>query len=169
MKVKILRVGNNELVDAEIKEGKKLKLPSIQNGWRFNFPKHSKSTGAHTFVLLVSETPEVIEGCLIYKETQEKELYLAYIEIAPHNQGNNKKYDLVAGCLIAFACKQSFILIGGESKGWLSFHVKEETAEGQKKLMTMYSKKYKARKFDETTMYILPEDGEWLIKKYLNR
>src|SRR6185437_4820088 len=167
MNVKILKVEINELVKAEIKEGKKLQLPSIQEGWRFNFPKHAKAKGADTYVLVTEETPDIIEGCLIYKMLENEEPYMAYIEIAPHNKGKDKKYDRVAGCLIAFACRLSFILGEEHYKGWLAFDVQESSEEDQKKLMTLYSSRYKAKKFGETTMIIAPEDGEALIQKYL--
>ena len=37
------------------------------------------------------------------------QVYMAFVEVAPHNRGDEKKYERVAGCLIAFACRQSFI------------------------------------------------------------
>lgn len=95
------------------------------------------------------------------------EPYMAYIEIAPHNKGLHKKYDHVAGCLIAYASRLSFTLGQGAFKGWLAFDVQEPTKADQSKLMTLYSVKYRAKKFDETTMLIAPEDGEELIEKYL--
>lgn len=90
---------------------------------------------------------------------------MAYIEIAPHNKGANKKYAKVAGCLIAFACRRSFI----EGKeGYLAFDVKEEDIESERKLMELYSKKYNAvRLSNSTTMIILPEASERLIELYL--
>lgn len=42
MKVKILKIEAGKLVNAEILEGEKFSLPSLQEGWRFNFPKHAK-------------------------------------------------------------------------------------------------------------------------------
>jgi hypothetical protein len=44
MKIKILRVEDKLLIDADIFDSKiiKLNLPSIADGWRFNFKKHSK-------------------------------------------------------------------------------------------------------------------------------
>ncbi|MDQ3109317.1 MAG: hypothetical protein M3R17_05440 [Bacteroidota bacterium] len=92
---------------------------------------------------------------------------MAFIEIAPHNQGENRLFDLVGGCLIAFACRLSFTLGKGDYKGWLAFDVRETSKDDQLKLMALYSKKYKALKFSETTMLIKPEDGEALIEKYL--
>ena len=64
MRVKILDQGKHE-VDAEILDGRKFKLPSIQEAWRFNFAKHSKAKGASTFVLVTVETPKIVEGCLL--------------------------------------------------------------------------------------------------------
>src|ERR1700741_2064556 len=145
MNVKILKVEDGKLVDAEIKGVGKLKLPSIQEGWRFNFTKHAKGKGAQTYVLVTEETNDIIEGCLIYKMKDGLEPYMAYIEIAPHNKGVARMYDLVAGCLIAFACRQSFILGLGDYKGWLAFDVQEKSEEDQNKLMAVYSKKYKAQ------------------------
>ncbi|MCH8536024.1 MAG: hypothetical protein LAT51_13210 [Flavobacteriaceae bacterium] len=90
---------------------------------------------------------------------------MAYIEIAPHNKGIAKKYKRVAGCLIAFACRRSFV----EGKeGYVAFDVLEESHENEKKLMEMYSKKYKAVRLDNTTtMIILPEGSEKLINEFL--
>lgn len=167
MRIKILKVEAEELVDAQIKEGGKINLPSIHEGWRFNFNKHSRSKGVQTYVLVTEETPNIIEGCLIYKMMDEQP-YMAYIEIAPHNKGENQRYDLVAGCLIAFACKLSFQLGKGEYQGWLAFDVQEESQKDEIKLMAVYSKKYKAERISgTTTMVIRPENGEKLIEKYL--
>jgi len=168
MKIKIVRLEDGKLINAEILESKKFSLPSLQEGWRFNFPKHAKVKGALTYILISEETPTIIEGCLIYKMRKELEPYMAYIEIAPHNQGENKRYDRVAGCLIAFTCRLSFILGKDDYKGWLAFDVQEANKEDEEKLMTLYSRKYKALRLQgTTTMVIMPEDGEKLIGKYL--
>ena len=167
MRVKILNQADHE-VDAEIREAGKIKLPSIQEGWRFNFAKHSKAKGASTFVLVTKETPQIIEGCLIYTMRNNTEPYLAYIEVAPHNRGEDQKFDFVAGCLIAYACRLSFIKGQGDYKGWLAFDVQEEEESDQLKLMSLYSSKYRAKRFEQTTtMVISPEDGEDLIGEYL--
>ena len=92
---------------------------------------------------------------------------MAYIEIAPHNKGLNKIYDLVAGCLIAFACRLSFIKGEGDFKGWLAFDVLEKEKQDELKLMSVYCQKYGALKFGTTTMVIPPATAEKLINKYL--
>lgn len=90
---------------------------------------------------------------------------MAYIEVAPHNKGSSKKYDKVAGCLIAYACRLSFIK---GKDGYLAFDVLEENDEDEKKLMELYSKKYSAvRLEDSTTMIIFPQVSEKLINRFL--
>lgn len=168
MNVKICNCESEAEIDARIIEPGKIKLPSIQDGWRFNFSKYSKDKGAQIFILVSVETPNIIEGCLIFKMQNNLEPYMAFIELAPHNLGENKKYDLVAGCLISYACRLSFLLGQGEYKGWLAFDVQEHDKKDEIKLMALYSSKYYAKRFeDSTTMYIMPKDGEKLIEEYL--
>ncbi|WP_236138421.1 hypothetical protein [Mongoliitalea daihaiensis] len=90
---------------------------------------------------------------------------MAFVEVAPHNRGEKKKYYRVAGCLIAFACRQSFIK---GKEGYLAFDVLEESEEDERKLMNLYSQKYGAVRLDHTTtMIILPEGSEKLIHEFL--
>ncbi len=169
MKVKILRIDDNVLVDAQISNSKlvKINLPSIADGWRFNFNKHSKKKNFETYILISEETSEKIEGCLIFEMKDKVEPYMAYVEIAPHNKGTVKEYENVAGCLIAYACRLSFTKGEGDFQGWLAFDVLEENKEDEIKLMAMYYQKYNALKFRETTMVIPPQGGQKLIEEFL--
>lgn len=170
MNVKILKIDENILVDAKISDAKsvKLNLPSITDGWRFNFKKHSKEASHATYILVSEETPDVIEGCLIFEMKKKVEPYMAYVEIAPHNKGLGKKYERVAGCLIAFACRLSFIKANEPFRGYLVFDVLEEDKANEIKLMAVYSIKYNALRYGDTTMIIPPEGGEKLITEFLN-
>lgn len=169
MKVKILKVDDDKLIDAFIRIGINSEMPSIQSGWRFNFNRHIKSPNSEAYVLVKEDSPEVIEGCLIYRVLENGIQYMAFLEVAPHNRLPNKTHDFVAGCLIAFACRLSFKKGENHNRGWLTFDVQEENKEDEIKLMAMYSKKYKAVRLDDTTMLITPENGELLIEEYLNR
>lgn len=169
MNVKILRQKDKRLIDAVIRKGNKPEMPSIQDGWRFNFNRLIRLSNSETYVLVKKDSPKIIEGCLVFQMLDKEVPFMAYLEIAPHNQLKNKKYDYVAGCLIAYACKLSFIKGKSHFKGWLTFEVYEETDKGQIRLMSVYSKKYLARKTDEHTMIITPTDGETLIEEYLKR
>lgn len=167
MKIRIVQLSDSKEVDAEIISTSKLILPSLIDGWKFNFKKHSKKTGFITFALVCEETPNIIEGCLIFQMKEKIEPYMAFLEIAPHNKGRNKKFDKIAGCLIAFACRLSFTEGKGDYKGWLAFDVLEENKEDEIKLMAVYCEKYGAIKYGETTMLITPEIGQNLITKFL--
>lgn len=169
MKVKILRVKDSRLIDAHIRSGSHSEMPSIQSGWRFNFNRHIKSPNSEAYVLMKENSPNVIEGCLIYRVLKNGIQYMAFVEVAPHNRSPSKTYDFVAGCLIAFACRLSIKRGENHHRGWLTFDVMEENEKDGIKLMTMYSRKYKAVKVDDTTMYISPTNGELLIDEYLNR
>ncbi|WP_198952507.1 hypothetical protein [Mucilaginibacter sp. MD40] len=110
MKVKIIKAATMEEVAALIKKGKVAELPSIQQGWRFNFDKELKRLpNATGYLLITEETPSVIEGCMIFQLIDKKEPYMAFVEVAPHNRKDKKKYDRVAGCLIAYAYQLSLI------------------------------------------------------------
>lgn len=171
MDVKILKVEGNILVDAKILNSKllKLSLPSVADGWRFNFNKHSKKKSFETYILVSEETSERIEGCLIFEMKEKIEPYMAYIEVAPHNRATVKEYDNVAGCLIAYACRLSFTKGEGHFQGYLAFDVLEADKSDEIKLMAVYSAKYNAFKFGDTSMIIPPQGGQKLIEDFLNR
>jgi hypothetical protein len=167
MKVKIEDVYSKSDVRSQIgsASNSKLILPSIRDGWLFNFSKHSKGKDFETYILTTDKTPEIIEGCLIINTKIKYQVYMAFVEVAPHNRGVAKKHDRVAGCLIAFACRQSFIK-GRE--GYVAFDVIEENKEDERKLMNIYSLKYNAVRLDtSTTMIILPEGSKKLINEFL--
>ena len=169
MKIKIREVSTGNLKDAIIREGKHGEMPSMHEGWRLNFPKHYKLPNADAYVLVIEDTPTVIEGCLIFQMQNKEIAYMAYVETAPHNKNSTRKYDFVAGCLIAFAFKQSYISAEGHYKGQLFFDVREEDPVDEKKLREMYSVKYHALPLRGTTLVIIDEYGDKLIKEYLER
>jgi len=82
------------------------------------------------------------------------------IEVAPHNYGQKGKYDNVAGCLIAFACKESFEKGRNDYRGFLSFDSKTQ-------LIEFYAKKYGATVARGSKMFIAPKEGKELMSKYL--
>jgi hypothetical protein len=168
MNVKILSVEDDILVDALIRKGNPAELPSMQEGWRFNFKKNlEKLSNAFPYVLVTLKTPEIIEGCLIFQMKDKIKPYMAFVEIAPHNKAHPKRYENVAGCLIAFAFMESLRKGKDDYKGYLLFDVQEETEEDQNKLIKMYRVKYGALHISETTLVIADDRGESLIEKYL--
>jgi len=51
-------------------------------------------------------------------------VYLNNIELAPHNIGGDKRYDYVAGCLIAYGCLYGHRNGVGNYKGFVCFDSK---------------------------------------------
>ncbi len=141
----------------------------MHEGWQFNFDKELKKLkNATGYLLITDEVPLLVEGCMIFQLIDKREPYLSMIEVAPHNRNEEKKYDWVAGCLIAYAFMLSVQLGVEEYKAYLQLDVLEEHEENEKKLMEVYSTRYNAKRVGSTTtMVIADEDGEKLVEKYL--
>jgi len=159
--VYILDVINDKLARAEIVIPEQNEIPLKKDGWNFNWRELSKEINSSMFILKTIGLNPSVEGALHLKVENEM-LIMNVLEIAPHNIGRkNKKYDYVAGCLIAFACKESFKL-NGNYKGFLTFMSKTS-------LMQWYSRKYGANVGLGQRMYIDSESGLRLIEEYLER
>ena len=156
--VEILDVLQNKKIQAEIILADKITLPLKKHGWNFNWKQLSKNKNTTTYILKLIDTPQTIEGVLQVKI--EGDMFIMdLIEIAPHNIGSNKRYELVAECLISFACRESFN-IEGDYKGFLTFIAKTD-------LIDWYASKYGAIQAIGQRMFITPKKGLELQEKYL--
>ena len=152
---------NRELVKSEIIPIENKIIPLKKYGWNFNWRQLSKDENGQTFVLRTLNSPDQIEGALQLK-FEYNMLIMDALELAPHYIGQrNKRYDYVAGCLIAFACRESF-KIEDNYKGFLTFVSKTN-------LIEWYVRKYGAELALGQRMFINWENGERLIEKYLHR
>ena len=157
----ILDISNNRLVEAEIIPlVDKRDIPLKKDGWNFNWRQLLKQENSQAFVLKTINLPKTVEGALLLR-VEEKMLIMDALEVAPHNVGKNKRYDYVAGVLIAYGCRESFKL-EGNYKGYLTFTAKTN-------LIEWYRKKYGAELAFGQRMFIDWENGQKLIKKYLYR
>ena len=135
-------------------------MPRKSDGWSFDWDGHRKTTKNELFALIIHENSSTTLEGLLSLRCESGFLIMDLLEVAPHNLGHeNKRYDYVAGCLVAFACSGSF-LSGGDYFGFLSFTSKT-------KLMPYYQKKYGATPSFGQRMYIDPMAGRNLIQKYL--
>jgi hypothetical protein len=73
MKIKILEIKTAKLVFGIIRKGNASELPSLQDNWCFNFKKQLEKSYRRAFVLVSEQTPDIIEGCLIF-EMKNKEI-----------------------------------------------------------------------------------------------
>lgn len=169
MVVKILEVSSGELTKAKIREGQKQEMPSIQDDWNFNFNRPHKYPNSRSFVLVHDDTPNIIEGCMIFSIHETFGPYMDLLEVAPHNKGEKGRYKYVAGCLIAYACGLSFEIGTDENKGILTFEAAGKTPNSKGILEKLYKEKYKANKNPFGFMEIYQEESKELIREYLNR
>lgn len=161
MKVKILEKKTGSEKRAEIKEVSKKELPLKKDGWNFNWRELFKVEGSILYKITLIETPDRIEGMFMLTIFNEEMVFMNNIELSPSNIGKKKKYDKIAGCLLAFGCRQSFEKGKNNYHGFLSFDSKTE-------LIELYQDKYGANIAMGHKMYFDPEAGKKLMKKYLD-
>jgi|SRR5690554_4872699 len=156
--IHIYDLENKKLIEVEIVLAFG-KLPLKKDGWKFDWNKLIKEKNTKTYVLKLKDSSGSIQGVLQLRIENDM-LIMDVIEIAPHNfSSSNKRFDFVAGCLIAFACRESF-KIEGNYKGFLTFTSKTEIIE-------WYKLKYGATEALGQRMYIDDLNGLKLIEKYL--
>jgi len=150
---------NGELISSEIVQLDITNLPLKKNGWHLNWRQLSKK--GRIFGLRTVNSPSILEGAVCLK-VEDNMLIMESIELAPHHfSQNQKRYDFVAACLIAFSCRESF-KIDGDYKGFLTFVSKTH-------LIRWYIYKYGAELALGQRMFIEDEQGLVLIEKHLNR
>jgi hypothetical protein len=155
----IQELASGDHIDVEVILASLKDMPMKKDGWNFNWRSTIRSKGGQTFVLRERFNSSIVHGVLQLK-IYEGMMIMDMIEIAPHNIGSKrKKYDRVAGILIAFACRESFKL-DSDYKGFLTFQSKTL-------LIELYQEKYGARLALGQRMYIEPEVGLNLINEYL--
>lgn len=131
-------------------------MPASGAGWKFDWGK--LYVEAYYFYKLIYENE--IQALLKLRIENGEMVVMDNVEVAPHNYGKGGKYELVAENIIAYACRFSLIYGKGDYSGFLIFDSK--TA-----LISYYQMKYNAKLIFGTRMYIKPENGKKLVRKYL--
>jgi hypothetical protein len=142
-----------EIVSIEISKTEASKLKKL--GWSFDWSFRG-SASSSKFGLLIEEQ---IEG-LVEFERQPQNLCnrVFWLEIDPHNRGQHKKFFGIAGTLLAFVARDSFL------NGYDGFVV----FESKTNLIKHYIEKYGAiRKGNSQELYFNEEASRNLIKTYL--
>lgn len=154
----ILEIKSKKLVTAKIVPANKSNIPKLEDGWNFNWKGALKQKNTNLFILV--NLMDEVQGAISLKNDGGM-LIMDILELSPTNIGKNKKYNYVAGCLIAFACRKA-ISLRTDYKGFLVFISKTDLVE-------LYKNKYYATQTIGQRMYIDPNSGEKLIEEYLNR
>lgn len=155
----ILEVASGDSFEVELVLASSKDMPLKKAGWIFDWRSTIIKENTRTYILRLRFSPNDIQGIIHLKEADGM-LIMDLVEVAPDNLGTKgKKYDRVAGILIAFACRESFKL-DNEYRGYLTFQSKSE-------LIELYNRKYGAKLAFGQRMYIDPHAGEKLMIKYL--
>jgi hypothetical protein len=160
MKASLIDILSGKNRVANIKRIRSAEAPLKKDGWKFNWRELAKTEGAICFNVALPESPGRAEGVILLSVYFEEMAYMNNLEVAPWNRGEEKRLDNVAGCLLAFACRFSFVFGKGHYQGYLSFNSKSQ-------LISHYQKKYGATSSGGTKMFIDPLQGQRLIKQYL--
>lgn len=158
-KLKIYSRKDKIAIECEIGPITKAIVPKKRDGWAFNWQDIYRKR-PETIFMLIEKRSNRLHGVIQLIEDGGM-LIMELIEIAPLNIGSQKENDNVAGCLIAFGCREA-LKLKTAYKGYLTFVSKTS-------LIEWYSTKYYATQTIGTRMYIDPISGEKLIQKYLKR
>jgi len=155
----IEKVSSGESFDTEVIPLAKNDLMQVskKNGWNFNWRLEFNAPKREVYKLIIVHEPDVIQG-LISLTVEIDHVYMNLLESAPFNIGQTKKYQGVAGNLVAFACKRSFEC---GFDGNVAFTAKT-------KLIEHYIQTLGAFVIGGQRMAILEREARFLINKYYN-
>lgn len=156
-KLKINRVKDGIRIECQILSIPKELIPKKKDVWSFSWLKVYRKD-PETIYALIEKRSKKLHG-IIQLIKDDGMLIMELVELAPFNLGSKREYENVAGCLIAFGCKES-LKLNNAYKGYLTFISKSSLVE-------LYKTKYFATQTLGTRMYIDPLSGEKLINKYL--
>ncbi len=153
--MKIIHKKTGKLVEAVIELVEEEDWKIIANDKRFGF-KWIKEKKQIVHKIRLSVEKRILGLLSIEDIPKELRLHIRLIEVNSNDIGRQKEYENIAGCLIAFTCKQSF---KKNYDGFVSLYSKTE-------LKRLYTEKYG---FEELGMNLYTElsNSEELIKKYL--
>ncbi|MDR0596243.1 MAG: hypothetical protein LBG50_01725 [Clostridiales Family XIII bacterium] len=141
-------------VDIDKKEAKMLK----SKGWSFDWSKGATELIADASILKAVLIDGEIEGLIEYEVIlQESYVFAHKLEIDPHNRGENRKHDGIAGILLAFVARESFI---SGCDGFVVFISKT-------RLYDYYQNQYGAKPIGGLKLHFDTAASEKLINEYL--
>ena len=141
-------------VKLSAKEAKLLKL----RGWNFDWDEGATDLITGSSVLKAIVIEDEIEGLIEYEIVQQDLYVFAHkLEIDPHNRGEEKKHEGIAGTLLAYVAKESF------NSGCDGFVV----LISKSKLYDYYQTQYGAKPLGGLKLHFDTEASKKLIKEYL--
>lgn len=132
-----------------------LKIVRKKDGWNFDWNLEGKYEVYK--VVFESDETELLGLISLIDGIDGNYVEIMHLEAAPCNIGTNKKFDFVAGILMAHACQLSF---ERGYEGWVAF-------ESKTILKKHYAKAYGAQDTGMRCMFISTPAASKLIDNYL--
>lgn len=95
---------------ADITKVKKDDYQAIEKSDQFSFNWRVEQVHDVYKIYLVDERDQILGLMSLEDVKAESRIHIHLIEVSLHNQGKNKEYDRIAGCLLGYACQLSFDL-----------------------------------------------------------
>jgi len=116
----------------------------------------SKEAAYETYKLSLTSDGQILGLLSFSRVIEELRIEIRLLEISSKNRGEGKKYDRIAGILIAYACKESF------QNGFYGF----VSLVPKTRLIRHYEEKYGFQQFGKHLAVEL-ETSEFLMNRYL--
>jgi len=116
----------------------------------------SKEAAYETYKLSLTSDGQILGLLSFSRVIEELRIEIRLLEISSKNRGKGKKYDRIAGILIAYACKESF------QNGFYGF----VSLVPKTRLIRHYEEKYGFQQFGKHLAVEL-ETSEFLMNRYL--
>jgi hypothetical protein len=141
-------------VDIDAKKATSL----MSRGWNFDWSRDATDTITGASILKAVVEDDEIEGLIEYEIVKQEAYVFAHkLEIDPHNRGENRKYEGIAGILLAFVARESF---SSGCDGFVVFISKST-------LYNYYQTQYGAKPIGGLKLHFDTAASEKLIKTYL--
>jgi len=158
MRVNILNRANEKLYRATITKMRKKDFDNIANSNHFNKFKWDGLRVNKNEVFKIMKDGAILGLMQFFLEDRMNHiLELSKLELSKENIGANKKFDYIAGCLIAYACLKSLNSFTGEI---FVFYTKETK--------NIYLEKYGMKPHDKFYVKSDKINSIKLVSKYLN-
>lgn len=152
--MKVLHKSSGEFIEVRVEpvEGKDWANIQKNNAFQFDWNLEKR----HETYKVRLDSDEEILGLISFKDIPgEFRIHIRLIEVNRRDVGRKKRYDHLAGCLLAFACEQSF---KRDYEGYVSLRPKTE-------LIGHYVSRYGFRQLG-SNLFIELADAERLINEY---
>lgn len=105
--MEVINTKDNNSYEVTIEPATIADIKNITKSKRFSF-NWREPGGATTFKLAIKDTGEILGLMSITDRPEDKAIEINLLESSKENIGKGKEYANIAGCMIAYACREAF-------------------------------------------------------------